>query len=102
MASVYNASHHFVRSLLNTFYNDNIIHLFHLDRIKAYQVQNGIWNAFVFDGLCYLEILQFIIHKIDYIFILSGIQILQRSREWHIIILSGNALGRYTHTYHQH
>ena len=77
MMSVHDASHHSVRSLLDTFNDNNIIHLFHLDRIKAYQVHDGIWNTFIFDALRHLEILQLVIHKVDVILILSGIQILQ-------------------------
>ena len=41
----------------------------------------------------YPEILQFIIHEVDGVLMLAGIQILQRRRELHIIILSGDALG---------
>ena len=81
MVSVYNAPHHSVRSLLDTFNDNNIIHLFHLDRIKAYQVHDGIWNTFIFYVLCHLEILQLVIHKVDDILILSSIQILQCRRE---------------------
>ena len=45
------------------------------------------------DALGYPEILQIIIHEVDGILMLAGVQILQRRRERHIIILSGNALG---------
>ena len=79
--------------LLSTLHHDIILHLRHPDGIESYQLHDGIGNTLVSDTLGYPEILQFIIHEVDGVLMLAGIQILQRRRELHIIILSGDALG---------
>ncbi len=70
-------TYHLGRSFLRAFHYDDIIHLRHLDGIKAYQLHDGIGNALIANALRHLEILQLVIHKVDGILILSGIQILQ-------------------------
>ena len=93
MMRIYNAAYHLGGSLLRTLHHDIILHLRHPDGIESYQLHDGIGNALVSDALGYPEILQFIIHEVDGVLMLAGIQILQRRRERHIIILSGDALG---------
>ena len=56
-------------------------------------MRDGIGNSHVADALGHLKVLQLIIYKVDGVLMLMGIQILQCSRERHIIILSGDALG---------
>ena len=63
------------------------------DELEDFRVTKSIGNTLVSDALGYPEILQFIIHEVDGVLMLAGIQILQRRRERHIIILSGDALG---------
>ena len=79
--------------LLRTLHHDIILHLRHPDGIESYQLHDGIGNTLVFDALGHPEILQLIIHEVDGVLMLAGVQILQRRRERHIIILSGDALG---------
>ena len=68
-----------------------------LDRARypelRYELHDGFGNTLVSDALGYPEILQLIIHEVDGVLMLADIQILQRRRELHIIILSGDALG---------
>ena len=90
---VYNATYHLGGCLLRTLHHDIILHLRHPDGIESYQLHDGIGNTLVSDALGYPEILQFIIHEVDGVLMLAGVQILQRRRERHIIILSGDALG---------
>ena len=79
--------------LLCAFHHNVILHLRHPDRIETYQLHNGIRNILVADALGHLKVLQLIIHKVDGVLMLMGIQVLQHLRERHIIILSGDALG---------
>ena len=90
---IYNTSLITKCCLLHTLHHDIILHLRHPDGIESYQLHDGIGNALVSDALGYPEILQFIIHEVDGVLMLAGIQILQRRRERHILILSGDALG---------
>ena len=93
MMYIHNTTYHLGGSFLRTLHHDIILHLRHPDGIESYQLHDGIGNALVSDALGYPEILQFIIHEVDGVLMLAGIQILQRCRERHIIILSGDALG---------
>ena len=78
---IHDTTNHLGGSLLSAFHYNDVIHLRHLDGVKAYQLHDGIGNPLVSDALGHLEILQLVIHKVDDILILSSIQILQCRRE---------------------
>ena len=63
---------------MGAFYIDILVCVYsHPDRVETYQLSYGFRDGFALDGCRYMEILQFIVHKIDAVLFRLFIELLQ-------------------------
>ena len=80
--------------LVGTLHIDFVVIGFHghADGVEAYHLLDGIGQTLVFDGGGDAEVLQFVVEKVDDVFLLLTVQQEQGLAERHIIISVANAL----------